>query len=168
MKKFSFFLLPFLLFAQEPLIMILDAIESNSAFVFRYKQTHMLCKPYGVIGMDEILVNKRLNPICKSALEEFFIQNPKLYYFAHYKLYLEQGYHVEVTQNGCKIFVSSPKSYSEMLLENGLAIIDQKVYDEEVDFLFYKALRRAKMQKRGIWQNPKIQSCISEFYRLNR
>ncbi len=151
--------------AQEPRIMILDAIYANDSYLFRYKRSHIVCKPYGVWTFDQALRRDDISSSCKKVLADFIAHNPKLYYFAHYNLHLEQGYRVEKKKGECIIYPGSKRTLSEMLLAEGIAIKQPNFIDEEFRYRFFQAQATAKIHKRGIWKDAKISKCMSEFFK---
>ncbi len=164
----SFYLLLFMtvtVAAKEPNVMILHAIHSNTLLHFRYAKKEYICRQYGVIGLDRLFAKKNIKSICKRALEEFIVANPKLYRFAEYTLHREQMYRVDVKKDGsCLLYAFGKRSYSEELLAQGLAIREPFFKDEEHEFYFYKAYRYAKQSKKGIWSDPRLRVCIAELY----
>ncbi len=151
--------------AQEPNIMLLDAIYANDSYLFRFKQDNYLCKPYGVWTLDRVLQNRNITPTCKRALDSFILHNPKLHRFTWYVMHLEEGYRLEFRNKECIIYLGSKRTLSETFLEAGVAIEQPGFSDEEFRYRFYQALRAAKVNKRGIWSDAKLQSCISEFFK---
>ena len=151
--------------AQEPNIMLLDAIYTNDSYLFRTKQARYLCKPYGVWTLDRVVKNSHITPVCKKALDDFILHNPKLHRFAWYVMHLEEGYRVEFRDKECIIYLGSKQTLSEALLQAGAAIEQPGFSDEEFRYRFYQALRAAKVNKRGIWSDAKLQSCMSEFFK---
>ena len=133
--------------------------------MFRYKQARYHCTPYGVWTLDRVMRNSDITPTCKKALENFIVHNPKLHHFTKYIMHLEQGYRVEFRNKECIIYLGSKQTLSEALLQVGVAIEQPRFSDEEFRYRFYQALRAAKVNKRGIWSDAKLQSCMSEFFK---
>ena len=166
-RYMSLLLLCFLpqLYAGEPNIMLLDAIYANDSYLFRFKQSRYICRPYGVWTLDRVIGNTNITPVCKKALDEFIVHNPKLHRFAWYVMHLEEGYRVEFKNKECIIYLGSKQTLSEALLRDGAAIEQPGFSDEEFRYRFYQALRAAKVNKRGIWSDAKLRSCMSEFFK---
>ena len=163
---FLFSLFSFLsLQAQEPNIKILDAIYANDSYLFHHAQERAVCKPYGVWTIERALRRGDIGSVCKKALDDFLVHNPKLRYFSSYKMHVEQGYRVTFRNDGCIIYLGSKQTLSEALLQAGVAIEQPGFGDEEFRYRFYQALRAAKVNKRGIWSDAKLQSCMSEFFK---
>jgi hypothetical protein len=160
---FPFFLLIPLLYAKEPTIMLLDHIYYNDLYMFHKAKERYLCQPYGVLSLDILIrQQEKLTTTCKTALQKLLQSQPMLLYFAKKKLLTEQSYRVELLQKGCVIFSKGGKTFSEELLENGIAIIDPTLKDEEYFWYFTNALNNAKNRKKGIWQNTQVKTCILE------
>ncbi len=153
------------LYAQNPNIMLLDALYANDTYLFRAKQTRYLCKPYGIWTLDRVLKNTHITPVCKKVLDDFILHNPKLHHFVWYMMQIEEGYRVEFRGKECIIYLRSKRTLSEALLQAGVAIEQPGFSDEEFGYRFYQALRAAKVNKRGIWSDAKLQSCMSEFFK---
>ncbi len=169
LKRYFIFLALFFclsLRAQEPLIMTLEAIYSNDSYLFRYKQSRTLCEPYGVWTLERALRRNDIDKTCKKRLQEFVLHNPKLQYLAYYILHIEQGYRVEFKKGGeCVVYHGSKRTLSETLLLAGAAVEKPRFANEEFRYRFYQAQRAAKVNKRGIWSDEKMQSCLSEFFK---
>ena len=165
MKKLLFLFVALLLEAKEPTLMFLNTIYSNDTLLFRHRQHQHLCKPYGALSIDAIYYKKKINSTCKKAFEQFIVANPKLQNYAHYQLHEEQLYRVELyPQNQCLLFSKGKKTYSQQLIFEGLAIVDPKLKDLEYSFVFQRAYRYAKTNKKGMWQSPLIRTCIAEMF----
>ena len=166
MYKFILFFssITFLYAGSNPVTMTLESILSNEMFLFRYANERYTCKVYGIWGLEKIYRNKTLNATCKRALEEFILHNPKDVHMARYVLHLQQRYRLEYKKGGsCVLYFNSPKSFSEVLLEHGLALLKPAFSDREFLYRFRSAQSIAQTQKRGIWSTPLLRSCISEF-----
>ena len=153
------------LHAKEPNLMILDAIYANNTLVFRQNRDRFVCKSYGIVALDKIFENKKITNLCKKALKDFIISNPKLINYAKYHLKTEQTYRIEFKNNKCIIYSNSKTTYSEMLLLNGLAVLKNGFKDEEFDYRYKKALMSAKVLKKGFWKNFRLKSCIKQLYK---
>ena len=167
LKRYIFlFVCALSLYAKEPNVMLLESIYANDSLLFRSKNSYVLCRPYGVWTLDRVIRRKdRPNTVCEKALEEFILHNPKLHNFLTFKMHVEQGYRVEFKKGECIVYLGSKKTLSETLLQAGLAIEEPNFKDEEFRYRFYQALRAAKRNKRGIWSDAKMRSCMSEFFK---
>jgi len=163
--KISLFLFFYPLFAWEPQNMTLDAIYANDRYLFHKAKQEFICVPYGVWTLDHVLRKKGLGAVCKKALEDFIVDNPKLHYFAYYKMHLWQSYRVEFKKGACIIYMGSKQTLSETLLASGVAIKKPFFDDEEFRYRFNQASSLAKNFKRGVWSDAKLRSCMSEFFK---
>lgn len=145
--------------------MILDAIYANDSYLFHHAQDQTMCTPYGVWTIERALRRSDIGSVCKKALNEFLLHNPKLRYFSSYKMHVEQGYRIALRNGECIIYLGSKQTLSEALLQAGVAIEQPGFSDEEFRYRFYQALRAAKINKRGIWSDAKMRSCMSEFFK---
>ncbi len=166
-KGFLFFILLFFssLYAKEPLIARLQHIYSNSTLKFQVEQTEFICKTYGVVSLDELLERASLDSNCKKAIEIFYKRNENLRYFASHYLFEHQMYHISLKkQNQCLVFAQGERTYSEMILENGLGFVENNFSDKEWKYAFKKAQKNAKIAKKGVWDTTLFSKCIKEYY----
>jgi len=155
-----------ILFGDEPpVIMTLRNIISNDSIIFSYHQHYFNCYPYGIIALEKLLTDEKTSSTCKKIYFDFSQKYPKLHFFAHYHFHLEQNYVLDLHKEGCIIFSKGKKSYSEVLLEHGLAIINPKVKNEEYMLYFFAAQERAKRARKGLWGDPDMRKCKAELLR---
>jgi len=74
-------------------------------------------------------------------------------------------YHVEFKEKGCVIYVQGKKTLSEVLLEEGLAVSQPSFQDEEYNYSFLKLQQRAKSNKKGLWGEDILKSCVDSLYK---
>ena len=161
MKKIILILLFFVdLISSEPFIAELINIESSSRLHFRYKTSYFVCANYGVIDINTLYMDKNLSKECTEAIEQFYIYNPKLKNIAHYTFKIKQFYHIETHNQKCIIFIKGRKSYSEHLLELGLAKVQPFFDDKRYRQTFKNAQYEAKLEKRGFWDKFMIRNCV--------
>ena len=115
--------------------------------------------------LDKIYQNKNINKTCKKAIEDFIESNPLLHNFAKKHLKLEQLYRVEFKNGECILYDKSQRSFSEVLLLNGLAIRKPFFKDYEYRYHFKRAQDYAKELKKGFWKNKMVKTCIAELYK---
>lgn len=168
MKKiiFAFVVLLSHLYSEEPqLSQYMQSID-NSDIIFKYQQNQFHCYPYGVFTFEKLLENKKAIAECKESVKKFYKKVPQAKSFArvHYELY--QFYHLEKMKNQCIIYSNGTKSYSEVLLENGYALLDQNLNDEVWKFKFYRAQKRAEILKKGVWKEEYflLKECLKNIY----
>lgn len=168
MSKFSVLFILFIslrLYANEPSVVLLHSIYNNYFLEFRVQNYHFHCRLYGVIALDKLLDNANVNAICKERLQSFYRADPDSKDFTRNLLAVEQGYHLEFKEKGCALYASGQKTLSQMLLENGLAIIEINFQDREFQSLFEESQRRAQSKRVGFWSDDALKACIYELYK---
>jgi len=165
---YKLFLLLFLLtqlHASQHQLAILSNITSNSTQEFSISGYRFRCLPYGVIALEELSYNTNLDSICQKDIQKFYLKNPILEQFAQKKLKYMQMYKIEFKESRCILYAQGQKSYSELLLENGLAVLKPIFLDDEFRYSFFKAQENAKLLKKGIWKNEIMHKCIESLYK---
>ena len=160
-----FFILSFFVYAKEPIVAILDNIPSNAYQEFHIKNYAFSCSTYGVVPIEKLYLNATLNSTCQKKISDFYKTDPNSKYFAQRVLKVQQQYHLEFKEGECTLYALGQKTFSELLLENGLAIIKPLFRDDEFKYLFNQAQKRAKANKKGMWKDNVIKSCIAELYK---
>ena len=112
-----------LLSAKEPTVVILDNVISNEVQEFRIGEYSFRCIPYGVLSLERLYSNSKLTSRCQKSIYDFYKKYPDLKYYAQRILKREQMYHVEFKNQECILYASGEKTFSELLLENGLATL---------------------------------------------
>ncbi|QOP41563.1 hypothetical protein [Sulfurimonas marina] len=160
------FIIPlFALDAKEPTMMMVKRGINNSLQEFQIAPYYsFVCKPYGVVTLDEVLNSKETDKECKNTLQKFYIQNPRLYNL--YRRYLKRKsfYHVEYLDKSCLVHAKGELTFSEILLQNGIALIDKGFKDEIYNARFKSAQKSAETWKRGMFSDQKVLSCMKRFY----
>jgi hypothetical protein len=105
---------------------LLISIEHNAKQTLLYKNIPMPCEPFGVVTLEKMILMGVKPQECRSAIETFYKAHPHGKYFAREHLHVQQSYHYEKINEGCILYANGVESYSEMLLRNGLALIDPK------------------------------------------
>jgi Fe-S cluster assembly iron-binding protein IscA len=159
------FLNPFLLLAKENTLAFLDEIISNNTQIFYIKNQKILCTPYGIVTLEKLYKNAKPNSTCRKKISEFYKTNPNLISFAQQNMKIKQKYHIILKQKKCIIYVGSQITFSEMLLQNGLALKEPNFKDIEFEDDFFKAQKSAKFEKKGLWSEKILKSCIIELYK---
>ena len=144
------------------LISLLKNIENNHALHMHYAQKHFICEPYGVETVSQLVQRTDVNSTCMQHLYNFRKENPKEKFFAQEILHIQQQYNVEGIEGKCLLSLSSNKSYSESLIENGYGRIPLLLKYENplLSYRFKRALKRAKLSKSGIWSDVNIRNCF--------
>ncbi len=141
---------------------LLLEIKNNSVFYFSVDNKKNICITYGVVTFEMLSYKSQNNELCKNELLNYFDKYPKDENFAENHFYLQQQYVFEKKDNACIIYVSGKKSYSELLLEEGLAIVPVSFKDEIFEFKYRRIENQAKIDKKGLWNNPILRNCISQ------
>jgi hypothetical protein len=153
------------LYAKEPTMAILVDITTNSTQKFKIKKYNFYCTPYGVITLEKLYKNSKMDSKCKESINSFYKKHPDLKYFAIELLNVGQMYHLEFKNNECVIYAKGQRTLSDILLSEGLALNKPKFKDEEFNFLFERAQTNAKLLKKGVWGDKVLNDCISELYK---
>lgn len=146
----------------EITIGLLTSIENNSKFHLIYNNAHFTCEPFGIITLEKMAENG-VNPTeCKNAVENYYRSYPHDKQFAKEHLYTQQSYHFEMMKEGCVLYGNGPESYSEMLLRNGLAVIDPAFDNAEWNTKLKRSQQGAQFQKTGMHDTQIRKFCIKE------
>jgi hypothetical protein len=163
-KILAMFFIFFLSFvdAKEPFLAMLKEVYTNDLQTFGYKESSFVCKPYGVLTLEELYEQSGSTPACKRAIDEFYIQHPSLKYLAEIKLHKGQLYHILFRKEECIIYLKGQMSYSELLLQKGVAMKNRDFNDKEFRSVFYDAQESARIEKKGLWGSDIFGKCASE------
>lgn len=74
-------------------------------------------------------------------------------------------YHLEFVKEECLLFASGEVTLSELLLREGLAVLDPKLKDEEYTYLYKNAQKIARFERRGIWEEVRMEECLTPFFK---
>ena len=158
----STFLFTTNLYANEQKLFLLDSIISNFDMKFKSSRYSFICKPYAVLGIDDI---SRDDKACYESVISYYQVYPNDFYKAYKFLDVEQMYHIEFKKGQCVVYVKGQKTLSEILLENGLGVLKPHFMDREFEARFKKAEKLAKENKRGIYsQDIKLRQCIYKLH----
>lgn len=152
------------LFSKEPTLGILESIVTNTEQIFIIGQQRYKCTAYGILGVEKLLKSPKLNTACKKEIESFYAKYPQVKEFIHKKLKRSQMYHIEFKKRECLLFASGEITLSELLLKEGLALLDPMFEDKEYLRYFRDAQGVAKFEKRGIWKDAIVRDCAAELY----
>ena len=108
--------------------------------------------------IDEV---SSLENTCKKRLIDFKAEHPEYSYFSEQHLKQYQQYHLNIIDGKCILYSQGRKSLAELFLENGLAIRDRKEKNSVFDYKFKRAELRARKEKRGIYSDAILRSCIN-------
>lgn len=168
MNKITFFLTLLLLSttllnSKEPIIAYMIDVKSNSTQTFNIGKYDFFCVASGVLTLDQIYQNHKLDDRCKQSIENFYKKKPLLEYFSQNILKRRQGYHVEFKDSECLMYAVGQKTLSELLLENGLGVMKSTFDYEEFNYSFKKAERRAKNNNLGLWNDRTLKNCVKRY-----
>jgi hypothetical protein len=154
-------LLLFLLFCNlsaEPILGILKEVSSNNSIHFLINANQFTCKNYGIIMIDDV---SDMENTCKKRLVDFMSSHPEYQTFSATHLIRFQQYRIHMLENACIINAQGRKSLAEMLLEHGLAVRDRSKKNSVYDYKFKRSERRARVEKKGIYSDTILRSCIN-------
>ena len=151
--------------AKEPFLPILKSTFSNEVQKFGEGSYTFECTPYGVLTLEKLYNSTKLSSICKKTIKEFYSKNQMLKEYTNNLLEYQQQYHVEIKDKGCVVYAKGQMTLSELLLKEGLGVMQPTFKDKEFENYFILAQRRAKMEKKGLWNTQIFTNCIEEFYK---
>ncbi|MDD5051523.1 MAG: hypothetical protein PHO27_02180 [Sulfuricurvum sp.] len=141
---------------------LLISIDSNSKVKLLSKNISVPCEAFGILPLDEIL-KKAVNPKeCQAQIEIFYHTHPHEKVFAAEHLTIQQNYHYEEINGECVLYANGLESYSEMLLRQGLAIIDPTFNNKEWNGKLLRAKKGAEVEKLGLYDTEIRKYCIKE------
>jgi len=165
MHKLSSFLVLLswsVLLAKEPNLAILQSVVSNDTQKFSQGKSHFVCKPYGVVTLEQLYNASTIDSLCRKSVDGFYAQDPNMRYFSLRLLKPMQTYHVEFQNKSCVLYAKGEKTLSELLLAEGLAFIKPAFDDEVFNAVFFKAQMTAKLSKKGLWRENILKECMVE------
>ena len=167
-RIFTILILPFSLslnlIAKEPTIATLVNIVSNDTQQFKIGNYQFDCKPYGILTIDELYKEAKLDSTCKETISSFYTKRKDMLHYTESKMKIMQSYPLKFKNNRCIISIEGEKSLAEFLLQEGLAVKKPKLKDKENEFYLFKAQYEAKITKKGIWGKNIIKECIANIY----
>jgi len=116
----------------------------------KYRNIGIGCVPFGIKPLEVIQKESTTQEECSKALSKMYMQNPYAKHFAKLSLHLEQTYHFNILEKKCVLYGNGPETYSEMLLSEGLAIVDENFDNKEWNEKLRKAYYRGQKHKKGI------------------
>jgi len=151
------------LWAEIP-VALLKGIQNNSSMVLNYRNMGIVCEPFGIKPLEIIQKESANQDECSKAISNMYRHNPFAKHFAKQKLHLEQTYHFGIIEKKCILYGNGPESYSEMLLSEGLAVIDDAFNNKEWNEKLKRAYARGEKGKKGIHAEgiDVIPACIEE------
>lgn len=140
----------------------LKSIQNNSAMTLLDRNIPISCEPHGIKTL-EWLVRDAANPAeCQKSVDIFYTAHPHERLYAQEHLHLYMTYHYEKNAKGCIMYANGPESYSEMLLNEGLAVLDDRYNEKEWNEKLRRALLRGQSKKERISESDILQKCIEK------
>lgn len=146
----------------EMTVGLLTSIENNGQQTFLYQNAPIKCEPFGIVTLEKMVQNGASPQECRSAVETFYTAHPHEKHFAREHLIFQQSYHYEILPEGCVLYANGIETYSEMLLRNGLALIDTKVNQKEWNAKLKRAEQGAEKENLGLHGTLIRKWCIKE------
>ncbi len=140
---------------------LLLEVKNNSLFHFSVKNIDNICVVYGVVTFDMLKYKSKSSKLCQKSLNDYYENNPKDRYFALTLLYINQLYPFDKKKDSCIIYAKGKRSYAELLLEKGLAVVPRDFDDKVLSFKYRRIENWAKINKKGLWSSPILRNCIS-------
>lgn len=140
----------------------MKSIENNSAMTLLDHNIPIRCEPFGIKTLEWMVRDAASSAECQKSVDTFYLSHPHEKLYAQEHLHLYQRYHYEKDNQGCVLYANGPESYSEMLLNEGLATIDEGYNNREWNAKLQKALLRGKKKQESIHQSDILQKCIEK------
>lgn len=141
----------------------MSSIENNSVMTLLNNNNPVQCEPHGIKTLEWLIRDAASQGECQKSVDAFYISHPHERQYAQEHLHLYQTYHYEIKdKEGCILYANGPESYSEMLLKEGLAIMDDKYNNTEWNAKLKRALMRGKSKKERINDSDILQKCIEK------
>jgi hypothetical protein len=168
-KFYTIFLLlffsPLLIIAKEPFYAEVVNLIANDMQEFSYGNIQFICKPYGVITIDEIYRDVNSEPFCRESIRKFYAKHADLKYFTNSKMKIYQLYSLDIKKDSrCTVNIAGKKTLSEVLIEQGLAVKKPLLDDREYENYFFAAEKKAKDNKKGLWSSNIAKDCAKHLY----
>ncbi len=141
---------------------ILSSIDNNAKLNLLYNSKPVECKPFGIIPLEN-MTSIAVNPQeCSSRIASLYRSSPHDKAFAKEHLIISQSYHFEQIKEGCVLYANGLETYSEMLLRQGIAIVDPKFDNVEWNVRLRNAQKGSEMQQIGLHVTLIRKFCIKE------
>lgn len=156
-----------MLFAAQQLygesgIGILLSIDSNDRQTLLYRNNPVVCEPFGILTLERMLRETFTPNECRKEVEAYYTAHPHERRYAREHLYLRHSYRFEKSQAGCILYANGAESYIEILLREGLAIVDPKLQSREWEGRLKRIESGALQQKKGLHDTLIRKFCIKE------
>ena len=138
--------------------------KSDYLFHFSYKDRAFYCRPAAITTIEQLLFKPELQPVCKQKAQQFIKKYPYANKQYAYKLHEEQKYLLIGFKEDCFVMLNAGISFSEHLIEEGFAKLQESLDENFLNSTMYKKLlrsqNRAAYHKRGIWEDPVLPNCF--------
>lgn len=138
--------------------------KSDYLFHFSYKNSAFYCRPAAVTTIEQLLFKPDLPPVCREKAQQFIKKYPYSHKQYAYKLHPEQKYLLIGFKEDCFIMLNAGISFSEHLVEEGFAKLQEKLDEAFLTSTLYKKLQRSQNRavyhKKGIWEDPVLANCF--------
>lgn len=141
---------------------LMKSIVSNEEMYLLVNKVVVPCKPFGIVPLESLGKKSGQSTECGRELKLFFQNHPHAYNFAREHVYKEQTYHIEFLKEGCVLYGNGPETYSEMLLREGLAVIEKTFSDPEWNWKLKRAFQGAERMKTGYHDSAAKNLCIED------
>lgn len=139
----------------------MSSIENNSAMTLLDNNKPVKCEPHGIKTLEWMIRDAATPSECQKSVDAFYYTHPHERLYAQEHVHLHQTYHYEKSE-GCILYANGPESYSEMLLKEGLAVVDDKYNNSEWNEKLKRALLRGQKKKERIHDSDILQKCIEK------
>lgn len=146
----------------ESSIGILSSVDSNDRQKLLYQNRPIVCEPFGVLTLERMVRESFTPDECRKEVEGYYTSHPHERRYAHEHLYPKHAYRFEQTQEGCILYANGAESYSEMLLREGLAIVNPRLDNREWRGRLERIESGALQHKRGLHDTQIRKFCIKE------
>lgn len=141
---------------------VVTSINTNANINLRYQNMPVTCEPFGVLTLEKLAMKATALKECQPQINAFYKAHPHEKNFAREHIRMRQSYHYEMIKEGCVLYSNGPESYSEVLLREGLALIDPEFDDKEWNGRLKQALKGAQTHKNGLHDTLIEKSCTKE------
>ncbi|WP_373070126.1 hypothetical protein [Sulfurimonas sp.] len=159
---FIFLLFNIAILSKEPTLAILRSVDTNEYQKFSIGMYEFICRPYGVVTLEELFQRAEANSLCQTSINEFYLKNHMQRYFAQNLLKNRQTYHIEFKENRCILYAKGRLSMSELLIQNGLAFKKPNFKDKEFEHSFTQSQEYAQRLEIGLFKEKIEKKCVSE------
>lgn len=141
---------------------LLKSIENNTVMTLLDNNHPVKCVPHGIKTLEVLIRDAPSPEVCQKSVDAFYDAHPHERLYAQEHLHLYQKYRYEKNDQGCILYANGPESYSEMLLKEGLAILDEKYNNREWNEKLKRALIRGQKKKERIHDSDILEKCIEK------